>query len=941
MKFRLSIITVLSSVVAATRAASRARAEGNNDNGADKVPFRDPFVPRKLTPLNDDVDDPWDFAVDDDEGGLWLVPEDHPIHKEAPAVPLKNVAGSDNIFSSSNSASSSNQFDASEELGILNFDSVVVPNNNNYNSNNKIEIVSNQNRCTNYTMIPANATFSEIVQDCVTGTCTYDLPIGCWRTDQVTDMSYAFYDLTNFNDPDINYWNLGAVTTTKKMFFNAKSFNQDLNWNPLNLKDMTGMFYGATAFNRNIGDWNTEGVTSMKDTFRDAKAFNIDISNWKIQNLKDMTGMFYGATAFNGNISNWNTDGVTSMKDTFRDAKAFNIDISNWKTSSCNTMANMFRGAKSFNNVVKDWDTTNVTDMRGIFERASSFNEEINNWNTAKITSLSKSFYNASAFDRPLGNWLPDTSQVTDLTSVFQGALAFNQDIGTWQTRNVEKMNRAFSLTYNFNQPLNDWDVSSVTNMNRMFVGAFKFNQPFDDWNTSKVSNMSRMFAVTVNFNQPLDSWDTQSVTDMSRMFTRARLFNQDIGYWDTRNVKAMNDMFRQSYFNEDIGNWNTTSVTNMKKMFHYATYFNTPIFGWDTSAVKDMSYMFSNAARFNQRLHDWDTGSVTNMYHMFKDANNFLQCLNTWKDRTPPTAITTDIFEGSRCPYPDDVPDRWCQIDSECADFGTDTCEDFPVPWECEGVFSSCADGLEPDFDVNTCRNPYFGPNCPSICKDGCGICNNRPDSFTYQEPLNSEEQQTTCTEIASAMANWTEEQFEIVCRQPIVAFKCPAICSATCQCKNVDGEVEIVLGGSTTTCEAVALLPNVDRNRMCKEENVMDKCPGICKKDGCKCVDLPVEFVQENGQTTTCEEVAAKPINKRERLCTNRPTVKDSCPSVCREESTGCQCENFQGTFNLRNNESTSCKTVEAQKPKRRKRLCLNKKINANCPGVCNDTC
>eukprot|EP00571_Detonula_confervacea_P013282 CAMPEP_0172298998 /NCGR_PEP_ID=MMETSP1058-20130122/1389_1 /TAXON_ID=83371 /ORGANISM="Detonula confervacea, Strain CCMP 353" /LENGTH=72 /DNA_ID=CAMNT_0013008295 /DNA_START=781 /DNA_END=999 /DNA_ORIENTATION=- len=43
---------------------------------------------------------------------------------------------------------------------------------------------------------------------------------------------------------------------------------------------MTGMFYGATAFNKGISSWDTSSVANMGSMFADASAFNQDLCAW-------------------------------------------------------------------------------------------------------------------------------------------------------------------------------------------------------------------------------------------------------------------------------------------------------------------------------------------------------------------------------------------------------------------------------------------------------------------------------------------------------------------------------------------------------------------------------------------------------------------------------------------------------------------------------------
>ena len=64
--------------------------------------------------------------------------------------------------------------------------------------------------------------------------------------------------------------------------------------------------------------------------------------------VTDMNYMFFGASAFNKDLSKWDVSAVTSMRLMFAYASAFNQDMSMWDVSAVTEMNNMFDGAKAF-----------------------------------------------------------------------------------------------------------------------------------------------------------------------------------------------------------------------------------------------------------------------------------------------------------------------------------------------------------------------------------------------------------------------------------------------------------------------------------------------------------------------------------------------------------------------------------------------------------------
>ena len=110
--------------------------------------------------------------------------------------------------------------------------------------------------------------------------------IAGWDVSAITDMSWLFSRLQNFN-ADISSWDTSRVTSMDDMFDGAAAFNQ-----PLSL--------------------DTSRVTSMYNMFDSASAFNQPLS-LDTSSVTDMGFMFYSASAFNQPLS-FDTSRVTSMR---------------------------------------------------------------------------------------------------------------------------------------------------------------------------------------------------------------------------------------------------------------------------------------------------------------------------------------------------------------------------------------------------------------------------------------------------------------------------------------------------------------------------------------------------------------------------------------------------------------------------------------------------
>ncbi|RUA33665.1 MAG: hypothetical protein DSY77_09125 [Bacteroidetes bacterium] len=163
-----------------------------------------------------------------------------------------------------------------------------------------------------------------------------------WGYAEWSTMNGAFAGAENLRITAIDAPDLSQVTDMSRMFYNAKSLNQDIShWDVSNVTNLSDVFHGASSFNQDLSNWDISNVTKMTRMFANTAAFNQDLNNWNTANVKEMDFMFWDADAFQGNISDWNTENVTNMWGMFYGADSFNTDISTWNVSAVTNMTEM------------------------------------------------------------------------------------------------------------------------------------------------------------------------------------------------------------------------------------------------------------------------------------------------------------------------------------------------------------------------------------------------------------------------------------------------------------------------------------------------------------------------------------------------------------------------------------------------------------------------
>ncbi len=137
---------------------------------------------------------------------------------------------------------------------------------------------------------------------------------------------------------DLNNLDMGSITSTDRMFYDARKFNQNLPQNFIgsNITSMEIMFENAYRFNDGaeagqksensyINGWGTENVNKMKQMFSYAVSFNQDVGDWTTSEVVDdlkgrngggMRNMFMGTPFFKEDLSGWSVDGLSAERNT-------------------------------------------------------------------------------------------------------------------------------------------------------------------------------------------------------------------------------------------------------------------------------------------------------------------------------------------------------------------------------------------------------------------------------------------------------------------------------------------------------------------------------------------------------------------------------------------------------------------------------------------------
>ena len=498
------------------------------------------------------------------------------------------------------------------------------------------------------------------------------------KTDNVTDMSWMFYNCSSLASLDVSGFNTANVTDMRFMFCHCSGLTSlDLSgFNTANVTDMTSMFYECSNLT------------------------NLELSGFNTANVMDMTCMFYECSSLTSlDVSNFNTANVMDMRSMFSGCKSLtSLDVSGFNTANVTNMSYMFYGCSSLTSIdVSRFNTANVTNMYGMFYYCSSLASlDVSGFNTANVTDMCIMFFNClSLISLDVTGF--NTGNVTTMGGMFNGCSSLTSlDVSGFNTANVKFMSNMFkgcsSLT---SLDVSGFNTVNVTDMSDMFSDCSELTTIYagSEWNTDAVTDSGNMFNNCTKLvggkgttydadhvdaayahidggpsnpgylsdkNAPVIT-NPEGYAVLSDNNTVLTFYYDDqkeqrngmgigpfLGYdargWHDQRESITNVVFDASFANDTtltstahwfydcrnlttitgIGNLRTDNVTDMRYMFRYCTNLTElDVSGFNTENVVSMRGLFSHCSSLtNLDVSGFRTDNVTDMMDMFDDCS-------------------------------------------------------------------------------------------------------------------------------------------------------------------------------------------------------------------------------------------------------------------------------------------------------------------------------
>lgn len=299
-----------------------------------------------------------------------------------------------------------------------------------------------------------------------------------FQTENITNMSYMFYDCYALEKLDLSKWKTWMVEDMSYMFANCGKL-KTLDMSGLMMqcvKDMSRMFSSCTSLPGVRLQANSGDLINMQYMFSGCSSLTeVDLTRLaNIHNVKKMNNLFDSCDKLRSvNMSRLDASKVEDMNCMFAWCEQLeSVNMTGFRTRDVQDLSNMFFLCRNLDGLdLSGFSTEKLTNMGGMFGMCES------------LTALNLSSFN--------------TAQVTNMAHAFSGCrLLASLDVSKWNTAKVTSMDQMF----NGCRALTALDVSG--------------------FNTAEVTNMSSMFTMCTSLTTlDLSSFNTSKVTDMTSMF--------------------------------------------------------------------------------------------------------------------------------------------------------------------------------------------------------------------------------------------------------------------------------------------------------------------------------------------------------------------------------------------------------------------------------------
>ena len=242
----------------------------------------------------------------------------------------------------------------------------------------------------------------------------------------LTDISYMFYNCSSLKELNLSSFNTNQVT------------------------DMSGMFYYCSSLKElNLSAFNTNQVSNMSRMFSNCSSLKeLNLSSLNTNQVTNMNCMFYYCSSLKElNLSTFNTNQVTDMSSMFCNCSSLKeLNLSTFNTNQVTNMNHMFSNCSSLKELnLSSFDTSQVTNMNCMFWYCSSLKElNLSSFNTNQVTNMSEMFCDCFSL-KELNLSSFNINQVTDMSWMFKSCSSLKElNLSSFTTNQVTNVFRMF-----------------------------------------------------------------------------------------------------------------------------------------------------------------------------------------------------------------------------------------------------------------------------------------------------------------------------------------------------------------------------------------------------------------------------------------------------------------------------------------------------------------